>query len=102
LSQFNNKGIEHPCAYGSQVLTQAKTNYSTCHLEASGLQWSTRHFRPYLIDRHFTIRTDHKPLVSMNKTHSLALDQIYAELIDTLPFTIRVFARGQNASRRFK
>jgi hypothetical protein len=24
----------------------------------------------------------------MNKTHSLALDQIYAELIDTLPFTI--------------
>jgi hypothetical protein len=24
----------------------------------------------------------------MNKTRSLALDQIYAELIDTLPFTI--------------
>jgi hypothetical protein len=24
----------------------------------------------------------------MNKTHSLALDRIYAELIDTLPFTI--------------
>jgi hypothetical protein len=88
LSQFNNKGIEHPCAYASRVLTQAETKYSPCHLEASGLQWSTRHFRPYLIGRHFTIRTDHKPLVSMNKTHSLALDQIYAELIDTLPFTI--------------
>jgi hypothetical protein len=88
LSQFNNKGIEHPCAYASRVLTQAETSYSPCHLEASGLQWSTWHFRPYLIGRHFTIRTDHKPLVSMNKTHSLALDRIYAELIDTLPFTI--------------
>jgi hypothetical protein len=88
LSQFNNKGIEHPCAYASRVLTQAEASYSPCHLEASGLQWSTRHFRPYLIGRHFTIRTGHKPLVSMNKTHSLALDQIYAELIDTLPFTI--------------
>jgi hypothetical protein len=76
LSQFNNKGIEHPCAYGSRVLTHAKTNYSPCHLEASGLQWSTRHFRPYLIGRHFSIRRDHKPLVSMNKTHSLALDRI--------------------------
>jgi hypothetical protein len=88
LSQFNNKGIEHPCAHASRVLTQAETKYSPCHLKASGLQWSTRHFRPFLIGRHFTIRTDHKPLVSMNKTHSLALDRIYAELIDTLPFTI--------------
>jgi putative transposase len=88
LSQFNNKGIEHPCAYAIWVLTQADTNYSPCHLEASGLQWSTRHFRPYLIGRHFTIRTDHKPLVSLNKTHSLALERIYAELIDSLPFTI--------------
>jgi hypothetical protein len=34
------------------------------------------------------IRTDHKPLISMHKTYSLALDQIYAELIDTLLFTI--------------
>jgi hypothetical protein len=34
------------------------------------------------------IRTNRKPLISMNKTHSLALDRIYAELIDTLPFTI--------------
>jgi hypothetical protein len=88
LSQFHNKGIEHPCTYASPVLTQAETSYSPCHLEASGLQWSTRHFGPYLIGRHFTIRTDHKPLVSVNKTHSLALDRIYAELIDTLPFTI--------------
>jgi hypothetical protein len=89
LSQFNNKGIEHPCAYASRVLTPSEASYSPCHLEASGLQWSTRHFWPYLIGRHFTIRTDHKPLISMNKTHSLALDQIYAELIDTLPFTIK-------------
>jgi hypothetical protein len=83
LSQFNNKGIKHHCAYASRVLTQAEASYSPCHLEASGLEWSTRHFRPYLIGRHFTIRIDQKPLVSMNKTHSLALDRIYAELIET-------------------
>jgi hypothetical protein len=70
------------------VLTPAERSYSPCHLEASCLQWSTQHFRPYLTGRHFTIRTDHKPLISINKTHSIALDQIYAELIDTLPFTI--------------
>jgi hypothetical protein len=28
LSQFNNKGIEHPCAYASRGLTQAETSYS--------------------------------------------------------------------------
>jgi hypothetical protein len=31
LSQLNNKGTEHPCAYASRVLTQAKASYSPCH-----------------------------------------------------------------------
>jgi putative transposase len=67
LSQFNKKGTEHPCVYASRVLTQAKASYSPCHLEASGLQRSIRHFRSYLIGKHFTISTDHKLLISMNK-----------------------------------
>lgn len=92
LSQLDERGVEHPCAYASRVLTDPETRYAPCHLEAAGILWAHRHFRPYLIGRHHTVRTDHKPLLSLNKTHSFALDRIYAEMVDFLPFTIEYLA----------
>jgi hypothetical protein len=87
LSQVGSDGVEHPCAYASKVLKDPETRYAPCHLEAAGVLWACRHFRPYLVGQHFTIRTDHKPLLSLNKTHGFALDRIYAEMEEFLPFT---------------
>jgi RNase H-like domain found in reverse transcriptase len=38
-------------------------NYNTTELELLAIVWSVRHFRPYLFGKHFTIKTDHRPLI---------------------------------------
>lgn len=88
LSQIDDHNIERPCAYASRVLTPAEEKYAPSHLEAAGLLWSCKHFRPYLIGREFTIRTDHKPLLALNKMNGFALDRVHAELQDYQPFKI--------------
>ena len=89
LSQCGSDGVERPCAYASRVLQDAETRYSPTVLEATGLLWSCKHFRPYLVGRHFLIRTDHQPLTALNKMTGNSLNRIYAELLEYLPFTIK-------------
>ena len=62
LSQ-NNK----PIAFYSRTLNSAERNYSTIEKELLAILDSTKHFRPYLYGRHFTIETDHNPLVWLYK-----------------------------------
>ena len=89
LSQTGPDGIERPCAYASRVLQDAEKRYPPTKLEATGLLWSVKHFRPYLVGKHFTIRTDHQPLTALNRMTGFSLDRIYAELSEYLPFTIK-------------
>jgi hypothetical protein len=86
LSQRHN-GIEHPCAYASRTLSETEKKYSASHLEAFGILWCCRHFKPYLVAKEFTIRTDHKPLLCLN-TNKNALDQIQAQLDEFLPYKL--------------
>ncbi|KAL1110617.1 hypothetical protein AAG570_008145 [Ranatra chinensis] len=66
LSQGDG-GSERPIAFASKKLTPAETRYSTIERELLGIVWATKHFRPYLLGRQFKIKTDHKPLVWVEK-----------------------------------
>jgi hypothetical protein len=46
-------------------LNPAEQNYSTIERELTAIVWACKHFKPYLLGRHFTIVTDHKPLTWM-------------------------------------
>ena len=57
--------------------------------------WGCGHFRPYLIGRHFTIRTDHRPLCGENNISGpVVLQRLHAELEEYRPFTVK-YIKGE-------
>ena len=62
LSQVGNDGCEHVIAYGSRLLTKPERQYCVTHHELLAVITFTRHFRPYLLGRRFTLHTDHGSL----------------------------------------
>ena len=61
LSQVQN-GTEKVIAYASRSLTKAERRYSVTRLEMLAVVTFMRHFRHYLLGRHFVLRTDHSSL----------------------------------------
>jgi hypothetical protein len=88
LSQQNEFGKEHPCAYASRTLTEAEQKWAPTMLEHLAMVWGCRHFKPYLAGKHFRLRTDHQPLVSLNRVQGNVLQRMNAELDDYRPFTV--------------
>ncbi len=89
LSQIGPDNIERPCAYASTCLSESDSKKAPFHLEHQAMVWGCKHFKPYLAGRHFVIRTDHKPLVALNKTHTNNLERLNMELQEFQPFTIK-------------
>lgn len=65
LSQPDGAGGERPVAFISRTLTAAEKNYSQIHREALAIIFCIKKFHQYVYGRRFTLRTDHKPLVSI-------------------------------------
>ena len=49
-------------AYGSRVLSKAERRYCVTRRELLAVVYFLQHFRPYLLGRHFTLRSDHGSL----------------------------------------
>ena len=62
LSQVQEDGLERVIAYGSRTLSKAEQNYCVTRKELLALVHFVDHFRPYLLGRRFTLRTDHSSL----------------------------------------
>ncbi|KAJ8706686.1 hypothetical protein PYW07_012764 [Mythimna separata] len=56
---------ERPVIYVSRALTNAEKNYSQIEREALAIIFSLEKLHQYLYGRRFTLRTDHKPLVTI-------------------------------------
>lgn len=65
LSQVCASIEERPIAFAIRTLNSAENNYSQTDKEALGIVWGIKHFQMYLYGRHFSLITDHKPLVSI-------------------------------------
>ncbi|XP_064480559.1 uncharacterized protein LOC135394048 [Ornithodoros turicata] len=61
--QQHISGFWQPIAFFSKKLTETQAKYSTFGRELLAAYMSVRHFRHLLEGRHFTLLTDHKPLV---------------------------------------
>ena len=62
LSQIGEDNKEHVVAYGSRLLNKAERRYCVTRRELLAVVTFCRQFRPYLMCRHFVLRTDHGSL----------------------------------------
>ena len=58
-------GTEKPIGFASRTLSAAEKQYSQIEKEGLSCVFGVRRFHAYLIGRHFTLITDHKPLLSL-------------------------------------
>lgn len=65
LSHRLSSGEERPIAYASRTMTSTEQRYLQIDKEVLAIVWAVRKFFYYLYARHFTLITDHKPLMQV-------------------------------------
>lgn len=65
LSHKLNNGEERPIAYASRTLSNPEQRYPQIDKEALAIIWAVQKFFHYLYARHFTLISDHKPLMQI-------------------------------------
>ena len=104
LSHVWPQGEEKPIAFASRTLSKAESNYSQIEKEALALVWGMKRFQQYLFGNHFTLVTDHQPLVSiLNPEKGLpavtaARLQRYVVALSECSFDIRYKSTAQHAN----
>ena len=68
LAQKHGDGAVRPVAFASRTLQPHEKNYGATELEALGVVWAAKHFRPYLYGHHCDLFTDHEALKSLLNT----------------------------------
>lgn len=79
LKQPQEDGILHPVAYYSRKLSEREKRLDIIHLECKAIKDAIKFWQYYLIGRHFTVCSDHKPLENL-KTKARS-DEILGDLI---------------------
>ena len=68
LLQVGVDGKYHPVAFYSNTLNQTQRKWSTHSKETYALILALRHWKVWLTGTNFVIRSDHNPLVTLQKT----------------------------------
>lgn len=70
LSQKDDDGEERVVCYISRTLRGAEKRYCPRQYECLGVLWALKSLKPFLIGHKFTVRTDHKSLMWLQKART--------------------------------
>ena len=73
-------GSERPVAFASRTLSCSEKNYSQIEKEALACVFGVKIFHQYLYGHHFTLITDHKPLIQLLNGQSAISTQASARI----------------------
>lgn len=99
LAHIGADGSKKPIAFVSRALSQTERNYSTIQKEALAIVFSVTKLKQYLLGIHFTLESDHKPLLAIfgeNKglpVMAAARIQRWAFILSGFNYTMR-FVKG--------
>ena len=69
LTHKMSDGVERPIAFPSRSLTDSEQRYAQIEREALACVFEVKKFHSYLCGHHFTLLTDHKPLLALFSEH---------------------------------
>jgi hypothetical protein len=80
-----------PVTYASRALTKVEQRYSQIERECLAIIFAIERFRQYLYGMHFTVRTDHKPLVHIfSSSNKIVTPRIERLIIRSMPYNFEV------------
>ena len=82
VQQLNGDCIRRVIGYVSKCFNSAERNYSTLERELAAIRYCVKAFKSFLYGMKFVIRTDHQPLVYLNRMKSI--DSRIARTIEDL------------------
>ena len=65
LSHQQDDGSERPVAFASRTMTNAEQKYAQIEREGLAVVFGVTRFHEYIYGRHFTLVSDHKPLLTL-------------------------------------
>ena len=95
LSQISEDGVQRPCGYASKLLSEKEAKQTPGMRERAALLFAFRHWKPYLIGKEFTARTDHKPNIALANGRAKVFDTLSDEIDSYKPFVLK-YIRGKD------
>ena len=80
MSQIGSDNIERPCGYHSKILSLKESKQQPGMRERAALIHALRHWRPYLVGKEFTLRTDHRPNLKITQGGGNVYDTLSDEI----------------------
>ena len=68
LFQIGDNGFEKTVSFISKTFTKAEQNWSTLEQELFAVVWSAKTWMSWLEGAHFTVQTDHKNILQLQKS----------------------------------